>query len=162
MIKNKEEITVKTELNDSGEIKLHLHDLADFKGANPKLRMFSHAVLNVGEEVEFHIHNGESIRLIEGGVITCVKGGQPRGYSLLCGKRACGIGQNTVQISQRTTLTDIVYSHIEEYNVGSNIVSGVTCGSVIVIQFKRTLGSGVVHSGSAPGVVYAKLHTKIV
>ena len=60
MIKNKEEITVKTELNDSGEIKLYLHDLADFKKRNPKLRMFSHAVLNVGEEVEFHIHNGES------------------------------------------------------------------------------------------------------
>lgn len=60
MIKNKQEINVKNELNDKGEIKLYLHDLADFEKVNPKLRMFSYAVLKVGEEVEFHIHNGES------------------------------------------------------------------------------------------------------
>lgn len=60
MIKNKDVITIKTEQNNSGEIKLYLYDLSNFRDKNPKLRTFSHAVLNVGEEVEFHIHNGES------------------------------------------------------------------------------------------------------
>ena len=60
MIKNKEEITVSTEKNNNGEIKLYLSDLADFANRNSKLRTFAHAVLKSGEEVEFHIHQGES------------------------------------------------------------------------------------------------------
>ena len=60
MIKNKEEISVSTENNNNGEIKLYLSDLADFANRNSKLRTFAHAVLKPGEEVEFHIHQGES------------------------------------------------------------------------------------------------------
>lgn len=60
MIKNKEEITVSTEENNNGEIKLYLSDLADFANRNTKLRTFAHAVLKPCEEVEFHIHQGES------------------------------------------------------------------------------------------------------
>lgn len=60
MIKSKEQISVSTECNDSGKIKLYLSDLADFTNKNPKLRTFAHAVLKVGQEVEFHVHNGES------------------------------------------------------------------------------------------------------
>ena len=60
MIKNKKQISISTENNNSGEIKLYLSDLADFSNRNPKLRTFAHAVLKAGEEVEFHIHEGES------------------------------------------------------------------------------------------------------
>jgi mannose-6-phosphate isomerase-like protein (cupin superfamily) len=60
MIKTREQLEVKTESNVSGDVKLFLSNLADFEGKNPKLRMFAHASLKPGEEVEFHIHNGES------------------------------------------------------------------------------------------------------
>lgn len=60
MIKFKENIEISTESNKDGEIKLYLSDLADFKERNSKLRMFSHARLKAGEEVEYHIHEGES------------------------------------------------------------------------------------------------------
>lgn len=59
MIKTKEQIKISTEKNEKGENKLYLSDLASFCGKNPKLRTFSHAVLKKGEEVEFHIHEGE-------------------------------------------------------------------------------------------------------
>ena len=55
MIKNKKQISISTENNNSGEIKLYLSDLADFSNRNPKLRTFAHAVLKAGEEVEFVI-----------------------------------------------------------------------------------------------------------
>lgn len=60
MIKSKEQISIGTESNDRGNIKLYLSDLAGFPNRNPKLRTFSHAVLKVGEEVEFHVHERES------------------------------------------------------------------------------------------------------
>lgn len=60
MIKNKQQISVSTERNNNGEIKLYLYDLADFPKKNSKLETFAHAVLKKGEEVEFHIHEGES------------------------------------------------------------------------------------------------------
>lgn len=60
MIKTKEQLSTKTEANASGDIKLLLKNLADFDGKNPKLRMFAHACLKPGEEVEFHIHNNEA------------------------------------------------------------------------------------------------------
>lgn len=37
-----------------------MSNLADFANKNPKLRKFPLAELEVGGEVEFHIHNGES------------------------------------------------------------------------------------------------------
>ncbi len=58
-IKN-EDLTVKYELNNDGEKKLYLYDLAKFEGRNPKLRTFSLAKLLPGEKVEFHVHNEES------------------------------------------------------------------------------------------------------
>ena len=59
MIKTKEELKVVTENNKQGDISLYLTDLSDFEGKNEKLRMFSLAQLKPGEEVEFHIHEGE-------------------------------------------------------------------------------------------------------
>ncbi|MBQ3557229.1 MAG: cupin domain-containing protein [Oscillospiraceae bacterium] len=59
MIKTPNQLTITTEDNARGEVKMHLHNLADFPGRNPKLRMFSNVKLKPGEEVEFHIHTGE-------------------------------------------------------------------------------------------------------
>lgn len=56
----KDDLKITTESNSSGEIKLYLSNLADFEGKNPKLRTFALAELKPGEEVEFHIHEGES------------------------------------------------------------------------------------------------------
>ena len=60
MIKTKSEIGVVTEQNSRGVDKLFLANLADFPARNPKLKMFSLASLKPGEEVEYHIHEGES------------------------------------------------------------------------------------------------------
>ena len=60
MIKTKDTVSFKTEINNMGKDKLFLYDLADFEKRNPKLRMFSQAELEIGEEVEYHVHEGES------------------------------------------------------------------------------------------------------
>lgn len=60
MIKTKDEIRVKTENNCEEKVKMYLHDLCDFEGKGEKLRMYALARLLPGEEVEFHIHEGES------------------------------------------------------------------------------------------------------
>lgn len=60
MFIKKEDLKITTESNIAGDVKLYLSDLADFAGKNPKLRTFALARLNPGEEVEFHIHEGES------------------------------------------------------------------------------------------------------
>ena len=60
MIKTKEQLKINTESNAAGDIKLDLSNLADFSGKNSKLRTFALAQLKPGEEVEFHVHNGES------------------------------------------------------------------------------------------------------
>ena len=59
MIKTKNEQNVTTEENSQGIVKMYLSNLADFEGKNPKLRTFSLVKLNAGEEVEFHVHEGE-------------------------------------------------------------------------------------------------------
>lgn len=60
MIKSKAELKITTETNSDGIVKLSLSDLADFPEKNQKLRTFAHAYLKPGEEVPFHIHQGES------------------------------------------------------------------------------------------------------
>ena len=59
MIKFENELKKTTEENLKGEVKLFLSGLADFDIKNPKLRTFALAELKPGEEVEFHIHEGE-------------------------------------------------------------------------------------------------------
>ena len=59
MLKFKEELKIKTENNQKGEVKLFLSDLADFDIKNPKLRTFALAQLKAGEEVGLHKHEGE-------------------------------------------------------------------------------------------------------
>ena len=60
MIKRKEDVTVTTENNCEEKVKMYLHDLSEFDGVSEKLEMYAHASLLPGEEVEFHIHEGES------------------------------------------------------------------------------------------------------
>jgi len=60
MIKTKENIPVTTENNRADQIKMYLHDLSAFDGASEALGMYAHAKLLPGEEVGFHIHEGES------------------------------------------------------------------------------------------------------
>ena len=60
MIRKKENLTITTEENNEGAVKLFLSDLAEFEDKNEKLRTFALAQLKPGEEVEFHIHEGES------------------------------------------------------------------------------------------------------
>lgn len=56
----KENLNVVTEENENGISTLFINDLADFESRNPKLRTFALAKLIPGEEVAFHIHEGES------------------------------------------------------------------------------------------------------
>lgn len=56
----KNDLKITTEENHSGDVKLYLSNLADFEEKNQKLRTFALAKLKPGEEVEFHIHEGES------------------------------------------------------------------------------------------------------
>ncbi len=59
MIKTKEQLKVNKEYNAQGVEKMYLADLADFEGRHPKLDTFSAVSLKVGEEVGFHVHEGE-------------------------------------------------------------------------------------------------------
>ena len=59
MIKCEQNIPVTTENNDNGEVKMYLTNLRDFEKAPEKLRMYAKASLLPGEEVEFHVHEGE-------------------------------------------------------------------------------------------------------
>ena len=59
MILTKEQLKITTECDKSGIETLFLSNLADFPGKNKKLRTFSLAELEVGGEVEFHVHKGE-------------------------------------------------------------------------------------------------------
>lgn len=59
MVKSKHHLKQTTESNKKGEIKLILSDLADFDSRNEKLELFSLAQLKPGEEVDYHIHEGE-------------------------------------------------------------------------------------------------------
>lgn len=59
MIKIKDDLTITTECNEKGQVKMTLSKLMDFDIKNPRLRTFAIARLAPGEEVEYHIHEGE-------------------------------------------------------------------------------------------------------
>ena len=59
MIKRANNITLDTERNEKGIVKMSLSRLRDFEGINPKIKMFSHVKLDEGEKVPFHMHVGE-------------------------------------------------------------------------------------------------------
>ena len=60
MIKRIDEIKVTTEGNKGGKVKMFLSDLRDFNGLNEKVSLYALIRLLPGEEVEFHVHTGET------------------------------------------------------------------------------------------------------
>lgn len=60
MIKRIDEIKVTTEENKEGNVKMFLSDLRDFNGLNDKVDLYALIRLLPGEEVEYHIHTGET------------------------------------------------------------------------------------------------------
>lgn len=53
---------LKTEMrkNSLGKDKMSMTNLADFDASNPNIKLFSMIQLKPGEEVEYHMHMGES------------------------------------------------------------------------------------------------------
>lgn len=60
MIKRIDEIKVGTEENREGNVKMFLSDLKDFDGLSDKVGLYAMVRLLPGEEVEFHVHTGET------------------------------------------------------------------------------------------------------
>ncbi len=60
MIKTKSEIRVTTYKNQKGGTQMLFSHLGDFEGICPDIRLFVKVSLKPGEEVEYHIHEGES------------------------------------------------------------------------------------------------------
>ena len=60
MYKKIEELKTVTKLNSLGGEKMFKTNLADFDAFNPKVRLFSMIQVKPGEEVEYHMHFGES------------------------------------------------------------------------------------------------------
>lgn len=60
MYKRIEELKTITKLNTEGKEKMLKTNLADFDGWNSKVRLFSLIQVKPGEEVDFHMHVGES------------------------------------------------------------------------------------------------------
>lgn len=60
MYKKIEELKTVAKLNSQGKEKMLKTNLADFEEWNPKVRLFSLVQVKPGEEVEYHMHVGES------------------------------------------------------------------------------------------------------
>lgn len=60
MYKKIEELKTQTKLNAQGKEKMFKTNLADFDATNPKVRLYSLIQLKPGEEVDYHMHVGES------------------------------------------------------------------------------------------------------
>ena len=60
MYKKIEELKTQTKLNAQGKEKMFKTNLADFDETNPKVRLYSLIQLKPGEEVDYHMHVGES------------------------------------------------------------------------------------------------------
>lgn len=60
MYKTKEQLKTITKLNYEGKERMYMTDLADFDVKNPKVKLFALVELKPGEEVQYHMHVGES------------------------------------------------------------------------------------------------------
>lgn len=60
MYKKIEQLKTVTKLNNEGKEKMFKTNLADFDAWDPKIRLFSLVQVKPGEEVEYHMHIGES------------------------------------------------------------------------------------------------------
>ena len=59
MIKKRNEQTKTSEYNSEGKKAFDLYDLSEFEGINGKIKQFSYVELDEGEEVPFHVHEGD-------------------------------------------------------------------------------------------------------
>ena len=60
MYKLIEQLKTTTKLNSEGKEKMFKTNLADFEGWDPRIRLFSLIQVKPGEEVDYHMHVGES------------------------------------------------------------------------------------------------------
>ena len=60
MYKKIEQLKTETKLNNAGKEKMFKTNLADFDAWDPRIRLFSLVQVKPGEEVEYHMHVGES------------------------------------------------------------------------------------------------------
>lgn len=60
MIISKENLTKNERKNDLGETFLVISNLADFDGKNEKIKMYGAVELLPGQELKYHVHEGES------------------------------------------------------------------------------------------------------
>ena len=60
MIKTREEQIKTSEDNPEGKKAFDLYDLSKFEGINSKIKQFSYVEIDVGEEVPFHVHEGNA------------------------------------------------------------------------------------------------------
>ena len=60
MYKELNELTTETKFNNMGKEKMLMTNLADFDETDPKIRLFSLVQVKPGEEVDYHMHVGES------------------------------------------------------------------------------------------------------
>ncbi len=60
MYKEIKQLKTETKLNNEGKEKMFMTDLADFDVSDPRIRLFSLVQVKPGEEVQYHIHIGES------------------------------------------------------------------------------------------------------
>ena len=60
MYKELNELKTETRLNNEGKEKMLMTNLADFDAWDPRVRLYSFVQLKPGEEVDYHMHTGES------------------------------------------------------------------------------------------------------
>ena len=60
MIKTRNEQTKTYEYNEEGKEAFALFNLKEFEGINDKIKQFSYVEIEVGEEVPFHVHEGNA------------------------------------------------------------------------------------------------------
>jgi len=60
MYKQLNQLKTQTKLNAQGKEKMLKTNLADFDAWDPRIRLYSFIQVKPGEEVEYHMHSGES------------------------------------------------------------------------------------------------------
>ena len=89
MYKKADQLKTETKYNNQGKVQMYMTDLAGFDASDPRIRLFSMVRLNPGEEVQYHMHVGESEH-----------------YFILSGKGIYNDGGEKVEVSSgMTTLT---------------------------------------------------------
>ena len=114
MYKKIEELKTETKLNNVGKEKMFKTSLADFDAWNPKVRLYSLVQVKPGEEVEYHMHIGES-----------------ESFFILSGKGIYNDNGNVIEVSPgMVTLTPSGQGHSIK-NTGDELLSFI---ALIVVE----------------------------